>query len=99
MKSYPNLKRMQTFTQSDLPSLSEAVLAALELFATEGLPKTKLPNFKRPIIIGSGNAKVTSRILFEDSEAIFADENNFKEDAEDLGKIIQGIDAEIHGLF
>jgi len=30
---------------------------------------------------------------------IDVDENNFKEDAEDLGKIIQGIDAEIHGLF
>ena len=30
---------------------------------------------------------------------IDVDENNFKEDAEDLGEIIQGIDAEIHGLF
>jgi deoxyadenosine/deoxycytidine kinase len=30
---------------------------------------------------------------------IDVDENNFKEDAEDLGKIVQGIDAEIHGLF
>jgi len=30
---------------------------------------------------------------------IDVDENNFKEEAEDLGKILQGIDAEIHGLF
>ncbi|MFT7614112.1 MAG: deoxyadenosine/deoxycytidine kinase [Parvicellaceae bacterium] len=30
---------------------------------------------------------------------IDVDENNFKEDAEDLGKIIQGIDAEFNGLF
>ncbi|MBT4775038.1 deoxynucleoside kinase [Flavobacteriales bacterium] len=30
---------------------------------------------------------------------IDVDENNFKSDAEDLGKIIQGIDAEINGLF
>jgi len=30
---------------------------------------------------------------------IDVDSNNFKEDAEDLGKIIQGIDAEINGLF
>ncbi len=30
---------------------------------------------------------------------IDVDENNFKEDAEDLGKIVQGIDAEINGLF
>ena len=27
------------------------------------------------------------------------DDNNFKEDAEDLGEIIQRIDAELHGLF
>ena len=30
---------------------------------------------------------------------IDVDENNFKSDPEDLGKIIQGIDAEINGLF
>jgi len=30
---------------------------------------------------------------------IDVDENNFKEDPEDLGKIISGIDAEINGLF
>ena len=30
---------------------------------------------------------------------IDVDENNFKSDAEDLGKIIQGIDAESNGLF
>ena len=30
---------------------------------------------------------------------IDVDNNNFNEDSEDLGKIIQGIDAEIHGLF
>lgn len=27
------------------------------------------------------------------------DSNNFSETAEDLGKIIQGVDAELHGLF
>ncbi len=27
------------------------------------------------------------------------DNNNFSENAEDLGKIIQGVDAELHGLF
>ncbi|MBL4653464.1 MAG: deoxynucleoside kinase [Flavobacteriales bacterium] len=30
---------------------------------------------------------------------IDVDENNFKENAEDLGKIINKIDAELHGLF
>lgn len=30
---------------------------------------------------------------------IDVDENNFKEDPEDLGKIISAIDAELHGLF
>lgn len=73
------LNIIQTFDEKNLPSLNTTVLAALELFSKEGLPKIKFPNFKKPIIVGSGNAKVTSQILFANTDCIFADENNYIE--------------------
>ena len=79
MKSYPNLELIKVYNEKTLPSLCTVTLAALELFTKEGLPKIKFPVFKKPVIVGSGNAKVTSQILFSKSDAIFADENNFKE--------------------
>lgn len=78
MKKYENLELMKKFDEKNLPSLSQVVIAALELFEKEGLPKIKFPKFQRPIIAGSGNAKVTSHILFSQSDAIFVDENNYK---------------------
>jgi len=70
---------MERFTEKNLPSLATCVLGALELFAEEGLPKIKIPKYKRPIIVGSGNAIVTAKMLYADQDAIFADENNYKE--------------------
>jgi len=70
---------MKKFTAKNLPSLSTVTLAALELFAEEGLPKIKIPKFKKPVIVGSGNAIVTAKMLYADQNAIFADENNYKE--------------------
>lgn len=78
MNKYKNLDLMNKYDEKNLPSLSTVVLAALELFTKEGLPKISFPKFKRPIIAGSGNAKVTSQILFSNSDAIFVDENNYK---------------------
>lgn len=78
MKQYKHLEFMQNFTEKNLPSLSMTVLGALELFEKEGLPKVQFPNFKKPVIAGSGNAKVTSQILFANTDAIFVDENNYK---------------------
>lgn len=70
---------MDKFSEKNLPSLSTTVLAALELFASEGLPKIKIPSYKKPIIVGSGNAIVTAKLLYSNTDAIFADENNYKE--------------------
>lgn len=70
---------MDKFDENNLPSLSTCVLGALELFASEGLPTVRIPNFKKPIIVGSGNAIVTAKLLYGDKDAIFADENNYKE--------------------
>lgn len=60
-----------------LLNLDQGVLNALHLFADQKLPSLKLPHFKRPLIVGSGNAAVTGRILFEDKDAVFADESNY----------------------
>jgi len=76
--SLKNKKIMDKFDEKNLPSLSTCVLGALELFASEGLPKVKIPRFKKPIIVGSGNAIATAKMLYANTDAIFADENNFK---------------------
>lgn len=78
MNKYPNLELIEKISEKNIPSLSTVTLAALELFTKEGLPKIKFPTFEKPIIVGSGNAKVTSEILFGTTDAIFADENNFE---------------------
>lgn len=77
--SLENKQIMDSFTEDNLPGLSTTVLGALELFASQGLPEVKIPEYSRPIIVGSGNAIVTAKMLYGDVDAIFADENNFKE--------------------
>jgi len=79
MASLDNKHIMDTFTEANLPSLSTAVLGALELFANVGLPKVQIPNYQKPIIVGSGNAIVTATILYSNRDAIFANENNYQE--------------------
>ncbi|MBW3019191.1 hypothetical protein KY329_03340 [Candidatus Woesearchaeota archaeon] len=58
--------------------LDEAVVNALALFTKHRVPSVRI-NFKRPLIVGSGNAAVTGRILFHDKDAVFADESTYKE--------------------
>lgn len=73
------LPLVQNIDPHHLPSLSTITLAALELFATKGLPQITFPEYKRPLVVGSGNALVTAQILFADSDAIFANENNYQQ--------------------
>lgn len=63
-----------------LPDLDVCVLNALRLFAD---PSTKLPKidfdaFERPLVVGSGNAAATGRIMFADKDAVFADESTYE---------------------
>ncbi|MCX8197937.1 MAG: hypothetical protein N3F07_01950 [Candidatus Micrarchaeota archaeon] len=62
---------------SEMPDLDQCVLDALSLFLRTPLPALALPDFKRPIVVGSGNAATTGKILFEGQDAIFADESTF----------------------
>lgn len=57
--------------------LDACVINALNLFIRNGVPNLEPIYFKRPIILGSGNAFITGKILFEDTDAVFADESDF----------------------
>lgn len=73
---------------NNIIDLDECILQALTLFTTTKLPKLDI-NFKRPIVIGSGSALVTGKILFEDKDAIFANESNYQKNI-NLIKTIDG---------
>jgi hypothetical protein len=73
-----------------LPDLDEVVIDALNLFKKSKLPKLNL-KYKRPLVVGSGNAAVTGKIIFADKDAIFADEGNYKQKL----KAIKNIDGAI----
>ena len=73
-----NYEVMESFTLKNIPSLDTCVLGALELFSGAKIPRIKIP-FKRPLVVGSGNAEATGRILFEGEDCVFANESNFLE--------------------
>ena len=73
---------VHNMNEENLPSLCEVVLASLELFSRDKLNLIKFKDFKKPLIVGSGNAIATAKILFDDRAAIFADETNYKKKLE-----------------
>jgi len=83
---------MEEFDTSKLMNLDECVIDALNL-----LSKTKLPSldilkkYKRPLVVGSGNAAVTGRIIFEDVDAVFANEGTYEKKIDN----VEGIDGAI----
>ena len=76
--NYKNIDILNTFTLDTIPDLDVTVLGALELFQKETLPKLDILKYKRPLVVGSGNAEATGRIIFEDTDAVFASESNFE---------------------
>jgi len=81
---------MLTFDESSLPDLDTVVLSALNLIDESSMPDN-WPEFSKPLVIGSVNAGVTGRILFADTEAIFADESSYH----DVLKTHSGIDGAV----
>lgn len=67
---------LNTFTLENLPNLDTAVLGSLELLSGQDLPRIDISQFKRPLVVGSGNAEAAGRILFADSDAVFASESS-----------------------
>ncbi len=77
--------------RGEIIDLDECVINALELFKRESLPVLDFIEFKRPLVVGSGNAAVTGKIIFDDKDAVFADESDY------LHKLdfIKGIDGAV----
>jgi hypothetical protein len=71
--------KQKSIAKTDLIDLDECVINALELFERKTLKPLTLPRMRRPLVLGSGNAAITGKILFEDMDAVFADESNYKE--------------------
>lgn len=71
---------MSGIDPKSLIDLDRCVLNALDLFTD---PRTKFPRpnlakFKRPLVVGSGNAIATGRIIFDRYDAVFADEGTYR---------------------
>jgi hypothetical protein len=75
------------FDKSQIKDLDEIVVSALELFSKERPPRLEIPEFRRPLILGSVNAAAAGRIIFEDKNAVFADESNYRQKLDSIGGI------------
>ena len=82
-----NLEALRTFDLQSLPDLDVVTLGALELLDETPLPQVDFTAFKRPLVVGSGNAAVTGKILFSEVDAIFADESSYAEKLDTIDSI------------
>lgn len=73
-----NYNIMSSFNLKTIPSLDVCVLGSLELLSRQNTKKISFGKRKRALIIGSGNALATGRIVFKKSRAIYANESNYK---------------------
>lgn len=69
--------RLKDFQLDTLPNLDVAVLGALQLISEVDLPKLDFSHLKRPLVLGSGNAFFTARILFDGVDAFYGDESTY----------------------
>lgn len=73
------LDKISNINEDNIPNLDLVVMSALELFSVNKDFSLWEFWFNKPVIIWSGNAKNTSKIIYENTNAVFADENNYKE--------------------
>ena len=85
--NYPTIDLLTTFSLENIPDLDTVVIGALELFEKEKLPQIQFNAYKRPLVVGSGNAEATGRIIFEKTDAIFASESNYEEKLKNINAI------------
>lgn len=62
-----------------LPNLDDSVLAALTLFAKELPPKLEVNKLPFVIVVGSGNAYNAGKVIFSGQTALFANESDLQE--------------------
>lgn len=82
-----NIKTLENFTLEDIPNLDTVVLAALELFQKVEVKSIDLARYKRPLVVGSGNAEATGRIIFKETDAVFASESTYEEHLKNIESI------------
>lgn len=85
-----NKERLETFTLESIPNLDTAVLGALELFSDITLPSIPDINSEKLLVVGSGNAEVTGKIIFRGQSALFANESTYTEilDTTEVAEVI-----------
>lgn len=69
--------QLNSFSLDNLPDLDVVVRGALELFQESAIPRINVSDFKHPLVVGSGNAEATGRIIFRESDAVFGSESDF----------------------
>lgn len=79
IKGCDNYETMQDFDLKNIPGLDVCVLGALEFLSDQKLPKINIGKKLRLLVIGSGNALVTGKIIFGKHDATFASESDYKE--------------------
>lgn len=82
-----NLETLKNFDIRSLPDLDVVTLGALELLGGTTLPQVDFAQFKRPLVVGSGNAAVTGKLLFSEVDAVFGDESSYKEKLDSIDTI------------
>lgn len=75
----PNLEILKNFTEQSLPDLDTVLLGALEYLDDAVLPEIMVGGFKKMLVVGSGNALTTGRVLFAHCNAIFHDESTYQD--------------------
>ena len=80
---------MSPFDPKSLIDLDECVMNALNLFADAAteFPKPNLAKYARPLVVGSGNAIATGRIVFDAMDAVYADESGYAQKLDAVGSI------------
>ena len=84
------IDKLDKFDIDSLPDLDAVVMGALELFAETELPQIDTNRFQRPLVVGSGNAETTGRILFTEQDAVFASESTYQSKLDSI-KAIDGV--------
>lgn len=79
IKGCDNYETMQNFGLKSIPGLDVCVLGALEFLSDQKLPKINIGKNLRLLVIGSGNALVTGKIIFGKHDATFASESDYQE--------------------
>ncbi|MEK7628172.1 MAG: hypothetical protein AAB421_02000 [Patescibacteria group bacterium] len=84
-------QQMQRFDEREVPSLLVCVRGALDFFQNHTPPRLPPFSYKRPLVVGSGNAAVLGQIIFGQSDAVFADESS----VEAVLRRVSGIDGAV----